>query len=89
MHAARNWRAAKWEQRVTATGVPFAQDAIGKRLIATAVNDMLQAGFDKTPIACAAQSTAADRLGVGAFDAGFELLRARLLPMARGSTCAP
>ena len=33
-------------------------------------DDMLQAGFDKTPIACAAQSTAADRLGVGAFDAG-------------------
>ena len=31
---------------------------------------MLQAGFDKTPIACPAQPTAADRLGVGAFDAG-------------------
>ena len=27
----------KWEQRVSATGVPFAQDAIRKRLIATAV----------------------------------------------------
>ena len=33
-------------------------------------DDMLQAGFDKTPIACAAHPTAADRLGVGAFDAG-------------------
>ena len=33
-------------------------------------DDMLQAGFDKTPIACPAQPTAADRLGVGAFDAG-------------------
>jgi hypothetical protein len=33
-------------------------------------DDMLQAGFDKTPTACAAQSTAAERLGVGAFDAG-------------------
>jgi hypothetical protein len=32
--------------------------------------DMLQAGFDKTSIACAAQSAAADWLGVGAFDAG-------------------
>jgi hypothetical protein len=30
-------RAAKWEQRVSASGVPFAQDAIRKRLIATAV----------------------------------------------------
>jgi hypothetical protein len=32
-------------------------------------DDMLQAGFDKTPIACAAQSTAPDSLCVGAFDA--------------------
>jgi hypothetical protein len=32
--------------------------------------DMLQAGFDKTSIACAAQSAAPDCLGVGAFDAG-------------------
>jgi hypothetical protein len=33
-------------------------------------DDMLQARFDKTSIACAAQSAAPDRLGVGAFDAG-------------------
>ena len=33
-------------------------------------DDVLQAGFGKTPITCAAQSAAPDSLSVGAFDAG-------------------